>query len=690
MSDFSAALGAMSDDELRTLIDARPDATFPTPPSLASFATRLTLPASLARAVRRLNAADIAVLETAGNAGAEFSPVPLTQLAELPLDVAGSVARLRAAGLAYGPDEALRLAPGATAALPPGWRILDHAPDGVEETIAALSPAQRKVLDTLAASGGVGVTSARSGPVVDLVDLGLLVRADESTVRLPRPVREVLRGQSPRVYPLRPPERGEADQVAVDTAATAQGLDAVRMQRQLLTLLVASPLALNRDGSVGVRARASLEKALGFDPALAVTVGESAGLIGRGVTDDGDVLAATRDGLHWLDLSQSDQWAILLAGWAASPWRTDLTEEQRLLSDETHAPDVRTARAAILRATGGDVVANLHFESPLVASGMSLRLIDAVGSEAALLGASALGFLATPVQVLLEGGDVAAETAQLVPAEVSTVIAQADMTILAPGPLSPAMAAVVESFADLESPGLASVYRVSEQSVRRALDAGRTAEELVTWLREHALGEVPQALSFVIEDAARNHGALRAGAVGSFVRSSDPALVTEAALRVSELRVVAPTVAVSELPLNQLLAQLRAAGLQPSAEDASGALLSAAPEPVLAPPTPSTLPRERSVPPEHADSVLAALRSGGDTEAGAGAAEQSSIPSTLRAAARARRRVRVGYVDKNGRGSTLTVLPLTVTAGQADVVDEATGKVVRIALPRVTKAVPAT
>ena len=60
---------------------------------------------------------------------------------------------------------------------------------------------------------------------------------------------------------------------------------------------------------------------------------------------------------------------------------------------------------------------------------------------------------------------------------------------------------------------------------------------------------------------------------------------------------------------------------------------------------------------------------------------------TLRAAARARRHVTVGFVDKQGQGRTLTVLPLSVTAGQVDALDEAKDRVVRIALPRITKVV---
>lgn len=131
------------------------------------------------------------------------------------------------------------------------------------------------------------------------------------------------------------------------------------------------------------------------------------------------------------------------------------------------------------------------------------------------------------------------------------------------------------------------------------------------------------------------------------------------------------------------MAQLRAAGLQPTAENAQGAEVSVAPEPALVPPTPSTVPRARTVDPAQADRIVATLmQDSGATEEGE---RGDDTLETLRAAARGRRHVRLGYVDKNGRGQTLTVLPLSVNAGQVDALDEATDRVVRIALPRITR-----
>lgn len=680
MSTFPEFLQSLSDDQLRLLIRTRPDAFFPTPPSAGSLATRLGLPGSASRALRQLTAADLAVLERLADAGAELDPVDAGEL--------GDVSHLRELALVYGPVEALRISPGTLTALPPGWRVTDTLPEGAAEALDTLPARERKVLETLASSGGVGTTSAAgpdadpAAPVAKLLAAGLLVRVDANTVRLPRPVRDAMRGIQPREFPLEAPALPEVDQAAVDEAATSQGLDAVRQMRQLVMVLMDAPVALNKDGTVGVRAAANLEKELGFDPRLLVTIGEAAGLIGRGNVDDEDVLAATRDALTWIDATLSDQWAILMVGWAASPWRADT--DAKLLSADMHAPAVRHARATVLRHAGR--VDQLLFHAPLEASGFSPQLIQAVVDEAEFVGALAgTPQLAqsSPLLALLGSEDVAATAKQLVPASVDTLIAQGDMTMLAPGPLEPDMASFLERIAELESPGLASVWRVTEASVRRGLDGGLTAEEVHAWLGRHVMGEVPQAIAFLIDDTARTHGAIRAGAALSYIRSADPALIATAAERCG-LRVLAPTVAVSDQPLTKLMAQLRAAGMQPTAEDGTGATLNMAPEPALVAATPSTLPRTPKATEEQVEAIVSKLRadSGSDADAGAG-----DIFETLRAAARARRHVAVGFVDKQGRGRTLTVLPLSVSAGQVDALDEAEDRVVRIALPRITKVV---
>ncbi|MCT1451072.1 helicase-associated domain-containing protein [Corynebacterium sp. p3-SID1194] len=687
MNSFTRSLTALDDAALRRLIDARPDAFFPAPPQVASLATRLALPGSIARALRRLTAPDLALLERLADAGAEFNPCDATAHAG-----EGKLDNLRTHALVFGDDDELRIAPGVLSAVPAGWRVTDPVPEKLDELMADNSSPERKVLETLATNGGVGTTKAAAPdaapdtPIATLIAKGLLVRVDSNTVRLPRPVRDVLRGHPARTFPMSEPPVPEIDQDTVDTAAATQGLDAVRQLRQLITSLLSEPVALNKDGSVGVRARANLRKELGFDPALLITIGESAGLIGRGNVEDTDVLAATKDALTWLDATLSDQWAILLAGWAASPWRTD--KEEKLLSPDMHSPDARGARLTILRHHGD--TERLFYFAPLPASQLPPSFINTTTHEARFVGAlDSTPAASTPLAALLDGADIAAATRELVPAPVDTLIAQADMTVLAPGPLEPEMGAFLERIADLESPGVASVWRISDASVRRGLDAGLTAEEIHAWLNDHVMGEVPQGIAFLIDDTARTHGSIRAGSAMSYIRSADPALITTAAEKLSGIiRPLAPTVGVSQLPLPKLMDALRKAGLQPTAEDESGAQLNMAPEPAFVPATPSHLPRPTAVTDEQAEQIIARLRSESTSAEPAPPAAGDTI-ETLRAAARGKRQVTLGYVDKNGRGKTLTALPLSVSAGQVDAHVPATDSVVRIALPRITKVVMA-
>ncbi|WP_237559257.1 helicase-associated domain-containing protein [Corynebacterium pilosum] len=328
-----------------------------------------------------------------------------------------------------------------------------------------------------------------------------------------------------------------------------------------------------------------------------------------------------------------------------------------------------------------------------MASGISDAVVDTVLHQAQAVGALANDTASSALAALVDGGDVAAATAALVPTEVDMVIPQADMTILAPGPLAPELQSVIESFTELESSGLASVFRVTESSVRAAFDAGRTPDELVSWLAEHTPGEVPQPMEFLIRDAARGYGQLRVGEALSFVRADDPSVVSQAVSSLSNiLTLIAPQVAVANIPLTQLVARLREAGLHPAAEDNEGVSLSLAPEPTLVTATPSTLPKTSRVDEAHIEAAVAAIRqadteTAGTDDADVDQAGDADHIAVLQAAARGGKSVAIGYVNKNGQGKQINVTPLSVSAGQVDVLNEKTGAVVRIALPRITRVI---
>ena len=146
-----------------------------------------------------------------------------------------------------------------------------------------------------------------------------------------------------------------------------------------------------------------------------------------------------------------------------------------------------------------------------------------------------------------------------------------------PAGLRPELASDLNLLADVESAGGATVYRITEASLRRAMDAGRTASELHELLATHSATPVPQALTYLVDDIARQHGRLRGGHAASFLRAEDEVLLSEVLAHpiagALGLRRIAPTVLVSPLDLTELLDGLRSAGFSPVAEDAAGAVL---------------------------------------------------------------------------------------------------------------------
>ena len=745
--DFRTWIEGLDDESLTELLRARPDVIQPLPPSITPLAGRLQLRASVARAVRSLTSLQLAAVEAAADLGAEFTPVTRRQIVDAltsrapktvdPGLAAAAVDDLLRAGLLYGDDPVL-LVREAMSVLPGGWRLLGEDPAtaaDLTERVASLDPRERAVLDTLAAAGGLGhtrdaaVDADPARPVPRLIAAGLLVRVDSGNVRLPRAVAQAVRGEAPTDIPLHPSARVRGEAVAdpdagrrTNEAGAGQGLEVTRRMSRLLDHLGAAPVALNRDATVGVRAVAQLGKALGHPVAeihQLVSLGVAAGLIGRGeimalkAEEDAQFLAPTKVAGEWAEEPLATQWARLLAGWWVSPfthWRAgekdDAGQPIRLLGDASRNERLSQRRALVtepyVRAAEGvalsadDLLEDLHFLSPLSASAGPAEETTALAEEAQWIGAVAAGAATTWLRLLHAGDDedVAAAVAAVTPPEVDRVIVQGDMTVMVPGPLPRQLQSQLELMADLESPGLASVYRISEASLRRALDAGRSAEDVAGWFQRHALGELPQSLTYLVADVARRHGGLRGGAIASYLRTEDPTLLDAvfAGPTAAEagLRRLAPTVAVSDLLLAEVLERLRAGEHHAVAEDAEGSAVDIRP-------TAATVPAERlraPARPKVDDSrVAAAVRA---LRRGAAEGEDGEDPriiagseslSVLQAAARGGKTVTLGVVDKHGRALQATVKPLTVTGGQVDAVDEKTGKVQRFLLHRITQVI---
>jgi Helicase conserved C-terminal domain len=169
-------------------------------------------------------------------------------------------------------------------------------------------------------------------------------------------------------------------------------------------------------------------------------------------------------------------------------------------------------------------------------------------------------------------GDLAGLVAGVLPDGSERFLVAGDLTVVAPGGLAPAVETRLAGLADREGAG-SGTWRIHEASLRRALDEGRSPDELLAFLRHHSSTPLPQALEYLVADAARRHGRLRVGGATTYLRG-DPALVAgavrSAAGRRLGLRELAPGVAVTGRSQRELLAALRKAGEAPLAEEPDG------------------------------------------------------------------------------------------------------------------------
>lgn len=593
----------------------------------------------------------------------------------------------------------------------------------------------------------VTTEEARS-PVEWLLARGLLLPSSAGSVVIPRELALHLRGErSHRTVEPTPPvitPTVERDPQAVDSAAAGQAYTAVRTVEELLEAWGLQPPPTLRAGGLGVRdlKRASLilecsEQTAAFWLELAYVSGL---LAPDGEADERWAPTPAYD--SWLQQSTAERWTLLARSWLAGTRVAGLTgtpdgkgrTRAPLGSelDRTLAPSVRRAALEALAtlppggaADAGTLLPLLRWQRPLRggpvgADGRDFRdhLTEWALHEAELLGITGRGALGSPARALLAapGEGPVAVLDPLLPQPLDHVILQPDLTAIAPGPLLTPLAQALALCADIESKGGATVYRFSTGSIRRALDAGRTAADLHAFLGQHSRTPVPQPLSYLIDDVARRHGVLRVGAASSYLRCDDPGLLAEvlADRRAAELRLrlLAPTVLAAQAGPETLLSVLRSMGYAPVAESAEGDVLLTHPDSRRTPPRTAPTPVPDG-PPKPDQVLLAAavkaVRAGDraatavrrETVTGPAATQPQSGPArtdlrqlprtaaadtlaALQTAVLLGERMWIGYVNAEGLSSQRVVDPVKVEGGYVTAYDHLSDELRTFALHRIT------
>ena len=599
---LGAWLAELPDERLVRLLEVRPDLTQPPPGSIAALAARAQTRQSVKAATDDLDFLRLAVLDALLLLQADGAPVPLSKLVAMvgtqvdEDDLNAAVDDLKTRALVWG-DGAVRVTAEAASGLPwhPGQVTLEADQDDAEriaELLADVDTAQRDLLERLLDGSPIGRTrDAAPGtppdrPVQRLLAAGLLRQVDAETVILPRLVGQVLRGELPGPTGLRRPEPAVTSTTVADVDAAAAGaaIDFLREVELVIETFSAAPIAELRNGGLGVRELKRLNKVTGIDDrrlGLILEVAAAAGLIASGMPDpdpldgSGPFWAPTVAADRFVESPAATRWHLLASTWLDLPARPSLVGERgpdgkpyAALSDSlfsTAAPLDRRLLLTFLsdlkpgRGVGSDGAAQgLRWLRPRWAARLQQGPMADLLAEAHAVGLVGRGALATPARLLLAGDSddrIVAAMAKVLPPPIDYFLLQADLTVIVPGPLERELAEQLAAVADVESAGAAMVYRISEQSIRRALDTGRTAGDLHTLFTKHSKTPVPQGLTYLIDDVARRHGQLRVGMASSFVRCEDPALLAQAvaasAVERLDVRLLAPTVAVSHAPISE-------------------------------------------------------------------------------------------------------------------------------------------
>ncbi|MFF4524217.1 helicase-associated domain-containing protein [Streptomyces bluensis] len=379
--------------------------------------------------------------------------------------------------------------------------------------------------------------------------------------------------------------------------------------------------------------------------------------------------------------SRLAQWTLSEAEMLGITGRGALSSHGRALLGLPTATTAGTADTAVLPAEPGDKLPAHHQHTPPTAP------LEPLGPAEQAAAAVHAARLLTP----------------LLPEPLDHVLLQADLTAVAPGPLQRPLADTLDVLADVESKGGATVYRFTPASVRRALDAGRSASDLHAFLTAHSRTPVPQPLAYLIDDVARRHGHLRVGAASAYVRCDDDTILGEilADKRSAPLRLrrLAPTVLAAQTDPATLLDGLRSLGYAPAAESAEGDVLITRAHAHRTPPRTAPEPVPEGPPPPDDTLLTAALRAirAGDHASTAprkatAPAPGGSLPrtssaetlATMQAAVLTGEALWIGYVNAEGSASQRVIAPVRVEGGFVTAYDHTADEVRTYPLHRVT------
>ena len=728
MRSFSDYLRSVDDASLLELFTARPDLVTPVPPDIASLAVRACSAPSLARAIDSLNQWQFQVLEAAASLNEPFLEKSVISLTEK--EAKGALEHLVTVGLVYPSDD--------------GMRVPTQLRDVIGTEPAGLGPASmaklklselddapadaRKVLERLVwgpPRGSVGDIK-NPGPGVNwLLEKKFLVPLDQRTVILPREVAIALRGgKIHKERFIKQPSLSGAKRIEqqINLAAIANVSTVLRWVEELLNFWADEPADALRAGGLGVRDLKIISTHLGVDESCTAFVAELAYLASLISIDADDRILPSNKFDIWLMQTPADRWQMLASQWLITSRVSGLVgrvEAKNVAAlgpelDRVNAARVRALTLELLRENQGVAPEWNSFKEVLswrapVRRNSSLQdeLAEWTLREAEWLGITGQGALSKYGAQFLVGDDLSSINEDL-PKTVDHILIQSDNTAIAPGPLEHEISQALAMMAEIESRGGATVYRFTESTIRRALDHGKTGDEIKTFLVKTSKTPMPQPLEYLIADVAKKHGKLRVGNTSSFIRCEDTALISQIMndkkLEILSLRRIAPEVVICDMDATDAMRVLRECGYLPAGESANGMILTGPrSNRALTKPRPPRVIGEVEVPDtETLKTAIRTLRTGEKStyrqtrlrqvaSEALGLLPRTTANETMEILNQFiidEKTLSIGYADNNGGVTHRIIDPIRISAGALIARDHATGEVQSFRIPRITGVAP--
>ena len=728
MRSFSDYLRSVDDAALLDLFTARPDLVTPVPPDIASLAVRACSAPSLARAIDSLNQWQFQVLEAAASLNEPFLEKSVVTLTDK--EAKSVLEHLVRIGLVYPSEDGLRL--------PTQLRdVIGIEPAGLgPASIAKLklsdledAPADaKKVLDRLVwgpPRGSVGDIKNPGPGVTWLLDKKFLVPLDQRTVILPREVAIALRGgkiHKERFIKQPALSGAKRDERQINLAAIANVSTVLRWVEELLNFWADEPADALRAGGLGVRDLKIISTHLGVEESCTAFVAELAYLASLISIDADDRILPSNKFDIWLMQTPADRWQMMASQWLITSRVSGLVGRVEAKNVAALGPELDRVNAARVRALTLELLREnqgiapdwnsfrevLSWRAPVRRnSSLQDELAEWTLREAEWLGITGQGALSKFGAQFLAGDDLSSINEDL-PKTVDHILIQSDNTAIAPGPLEHEISQALAMMAEIESRGGATVYRFTESTIRRALDHGKTGDEIKTFLIKTSKTPMPQPLEYLIADVAKKHGKLRVGNTSSFIRCEDTALISQIMndkkLEILALRRIAPEVVICDMDATDAMRVLRECGYLPAGESANGMILTGPKtNRALTKPRPPRVIGEVEIPDvESLKTAIRALRTGEkstyrQTRLRQVASEAlGQLPRTtanetmdiLNQFIVDEKTLSIGYADNNGGVTHRIIDPITIIAGALIARDHATGEVQSFRIPRITGVAP--